>query len=150
MTHVKKYSHRSLLFAASMMSVIAILSVIPWQLVAQENAPKNVAQVSAAPGQADQDKTDVWPEGAIVNGKVLDHQGLPVAGAEVILLGEERIIVDAPSGINSRGPNWLMFGPAKEKPPSTHTNQNGEFHIERKKGSANRLAVIAADPLFWK
>jgi beta-lactamase regulating signal transducer with metallopeptidase domain/thiol-disulfide isomerase/thioredoxin len=150
MTRVKTYSYRRLLFAASMISVIAILSVVPWRLVAQENALKNGARASAAPGQADQDKTNVWPEGSIVNGKILDHQGLPIAGAEVILLGEERIIVDAPSGMNSRGPNWLMFGAAKEKPPSTRTNQNGEFRIERKKGSANRLAVIAGDPLFWE
>ena len=28
-------------------------------------------------------------------GRVLDHRGIPIANAEVLLLGKERIIVDA-------------------------------------------------------
>ena len=39
--------------------------------------------------------TMVWPEGATVAGRVLDHRGVPIANAEVLLLGKERIIVDA-------------------------------------------------------
>ena len=36
-----------------------------------------------------------WPERTTVNGRVVDHRGAPVANAEVLLLGEERILVDA-------------------------------------------------------
>ena len=30
-----------------------------------------------------------------MKGRVVDHRGIPVANAEVLLLGEERLIVDA-------------------------------------------------------
>ncbi|HEY7329890.1 MAG TPA: sigma-70 family RNA polymerase sigma factor [Gemmataceae bacterium] len=105
----------------------------------------------AEPEPAAQEKTanaapvEVWPEGAIVQGRVVDPRGVAVPNAEVLLLGEEHVIVDAERR------NW--FVPQREKklpdPPSTRTDPKGEFRIERKKGTANRLAVIADDPLFW-
>ncbi len=87
----------------------------------------------------------VWPEGAIVSGRVVDSQGKPVADAEVLLLGVERLSVDADTrkwGVSSEeaGPLGVAF---------TRTDARGEFRLERKKGSADRLAVIATDPVFW-
>jgi RNA polymerase sigma factor (sigma-70 family) len=105
----------------------------------------------AEPEPAAQERTaiaapvEVWPEGAIVLGRVVDHRGAAVPNAEVLLLGEEHIMVDADRR------TWFVF-PRDRKlpdPASTRTNQKGEFRIERKKGTANRLAVIADDPLFW-
>jgi RNA polymerase sigma factor (sigma-70 family) len=88
----------------------------------------------------------VWPEGATVQGRVVDHRGVAVANAEVLLLGEEHIIV----GAERR--NVFAWNEAKKEraePPSTRTNPKGEFRIARKKGTADRLAVIANGPLLW-
>ncbi len=85
-----------------------------------------------------------WPEGLIVKGWVVDHQGAPVADAEILLLGKEGIFVDADRR------TWFVFPREKddEKPVSKETNAKGEFTIERKKGTANRLAVITKIPCF--
>lgn len=87
----------------------------------------------------------VWPEGATVKGRVVDPQGVAVSNAEVLLLGEESILVDAERR------TWFVSQGEKDHPapPSTRTNQKGEFRIERKKGTADRLVVIANDPLMW-
>lgn len=85
----------------------------------------------------------VWPAGATVKGRVLDHRGVPVANAEVLLLGNDRIIVDADRR------TWSDTGRRDPGPPSTRTDRNGAFTITRKHESTDRLAVIAEDPLFW-
>jgi thiol-disulfide isomerase/thioredoxin len=85
----------------------------------------------------------VWPEGATVAGRVLDHRGVPIANAEVLLLGNERIIVDADRR------NWFVTERENPPPPSTRTDKNGTFAITRRQGTADRLAVITEDPLFW-
>ena len=89
----------------------------------------------------------VWPEGTTVEGRVLDHLGAPVVYAEVLLLGKERIVVEADRRDSRR--NWFSIEKQQEEPPSTRTGKNGEFTITRKMGDADRLAVIAEDPLFW-
>ena len=78
-------------------------------------------------------------------GDIVDHQGTPIADAEVLLLGEERIFVDADQR------KWFVARTEQgtlPAPPSTRTNSSGQFEISRESG-ANRIAVIAADPLFW-
>jgi thiol-disulfide isomerase/thioredoxin len=85
-----------------------------------------------------------WPEGATVTGRIVSHQGDAVANAEVLLLGPERIIVDA-----DRKTWFVIEGDKSPGPPSARTNVRGEFSIQRQKGKADRLAVIADDPLFW-
>jgi beta-lactamase regulating signal transducer with metallopeptidase domain/thiol-disulfide isomerase/thioredoxin len=85
----------------------------------------------------------VWPEGATVAGRVLDHRGMPIVNAEVLLLGNERIIVDADRR------NWFVPERKDPTPPSTRTDKNGAFAIKRTQGTADRLAVITEDPLFW-
>ncbi|HEY1602218.1 MAG TPA: hypothetical protein VGG64_21630 [Pirellulales bacterium] len=92
------------------------------------------------------EKSADWPEGARVAGRVVDHQGIPIANAEVLLLGEERIFVD---GENL---SWFVLTTANGRPPkplSTRTTVKGEFLIDREKGPANRLAVIAESPILW-
>lgn len=84
-----------------------------------------------------------WPEGATVSGRVVDHQGRPVANAEVLLLGAERVFVDADRR------NWFVPGKQDQRPASTRTDKAGAFSITRKQGAADRLGIIAEDPLFW-
>ena len=92
----------------------------------------------------------VWPEGATVKGRIVDHHGSPVANAEVLLLGDERVIVDAPSSKQRNQSSWFLLDRTKQPPASTRTNANGEFSLQRKAGAADRLAIIADDPLFWE
>jgi hypothetical protein len=87
-----------------------------------------------------------WTEGSMVNGRVIDRHGTAVANAEVLLLGDERIIVDADKR------TWFVASTETGQAPtpqSVRTNGHGEFSIARKKGAANRIAVISTDPLFW-
>jgi RNA polymerase sigma factor (sigma-70 family) len=84
-----------------------------------------------------------WPAGTTVTGRVVNHKGEPVANAEVLLLGPERILVDADRK------TWFVFeGEKSPGPPSARTNKQGVFSIGRKQGKADRLAVISDDPLF--
>ncbi len=87
--------------------------------------------------------TSDWLEGMTVRGRVVDHRGAPVANAEVLLLGTERVIVDADRR------TWFVPERQSPRPPSTRTDQEGAFAIARKLGTANRLGIIADDPLFW-
>ncbi len=107
-------------------------------------------QTESTAGNAAADaKTEVpastadWPEGTTVTGRVVDHRGAPVANAEVLLLGVERVIVDADRR------TWFIPEKQSPRPPSTRTDKDGGFAITRQQGTANRLGVIADDPLFW-
>ncbi len=111
----------------------------PPEKQAEPAAPETAADDTvAAPAAA-----STWPEGERIEGRVLDHLGAPIANAEVLLLGRERIIVDADRR------NWFVLDRNAPSPSSTRTGRNGAFSITRKKGPADRLAVIARDPLFW-
>ncbi|MHC5539755.1 M56 family metallopeptidase, partial [Singulisphaera rosea] len=101
----------------------------------EPSAPKTTANDAVA--------TQSWPEGTKIQGRVLDHRGVPIADAEVLLLGEERIIVDADRR------NWFVINREAPSPSSTRTDRDGSFTVTRKQGPANRLAVIAKDPLLW-
>ena len=104
----------------------------------QAESKREITAADAVPAQASE-----WPEGATVTGRVVDHRSEPVANAEVLLLGRERIIVDADRRTWSGRERLIPY------PPSTRTDKNGAFSITRKSGTADRLAVIADDPLFW-
>ena len=59
-----------------------------------DSAENKTAPPGTANASAEEAPPAEWPEGTTVTGRVVDFQGMPVANAEVILLGEERIIVD--------------------------------------------------------
>jgi RNA polymerase sigma factor (sigma-70 family) len=106
---------------------------------AEKEKPPATAKIAPA------EPVTVWPEGTTVRGRVVNQRGAPVANAEVVLLGKERVIVDADRR------TWFVPVAPKDRPelPSTRTNKNGEFSIKQLKGPADRLAVIAEDPLLW-
>jgi RNA polymerase sigma factor (sigma-70 family) len=110
------------------------------QPAVKQPAEQPVAEQSKASAPVE----STWPEGATVKGRVVDHRGNAVANAEVLLLGAERIGVEADR-------TWFVMSSDKglPKPPSVRTDAKGEFSIARKKGTANRIAVIAAEVLFW-
>ncbi|HWB13058.1 MAG TPA: M56 family metallopeptidase [Pirellulales bacterium] len=115
-----------------------------------ESVAEKVGAEKVAAGNAVADANDAapaaiveWPEGATVTGRVLDHRGTPVVNAEVLFLGKERVIVEAGRR------TWFVPERQSPRPPSTRTDKNGAFTITRKQGKADRLGVIADDPLFW-
>jgi len=110
----------------------------------QTNASPPAAAATKATEQAGESapQTDTWT----VAGRVVDHRGEPVADAEVALLGEERI------GVEADRRTWFVLRAANDpnaKPKSVRTDSDGQFQIERSGKDANRLAVIGADPVFW-
>lgn len=151
---MKAMSMSGLKSMALLAVVVLVLGFGGALLVRQGEAAEQLAgdiraQVSESVNQKrpkEKKEPAAWAEGSVVTGRVVDHQGLPVPNAEVLLLGEERIIVDAKTR------KWFVRSTEKGKlpdPASTRTTQNGDFTIERKTGPANRLGVISSDPLFW-
>ncbi len=132
---------------ASRRSYIGLCSVA--MLIAGLSGTRHLYGEEPSPGAtkaADETKaatSAVWEEGATVRGRVLNHRGLPVANAEVLLLGKERIVVEAERR------TWFLPERDLPKPVSTRTDKDGRFSITRKQGTADRVAVIAQDPLFW-
>jgi thiol-disulfide isomerase/thioredoxin len=126
---------------ASRLSFTELCSVA--MLIAGLSGARHVYGEEPSPVATKDATSAVWEEGATVRGRVLDHGGRPVANAEVLLLGRERIVVEAERR------TW--FSPERDlpKPPSTRTDKEGRFSITRKQGTADRLAVIAQDPLLW-
>ena len=139
--------------------LVAVLAgaVVPGLRRADGDEPKSSATKTEQVAKTEADANDTesaapavpkaWPEGATVEGRVLDYLGVPVVNAEVLLLGKERIVVEADRRDSRR--NWFNLEEQQEAPPATRTGKNGEFTITRKMGDADRLAVIAEDPLFW-
>ena len=139
--------------------LVAVLAgmVSPGLCRADGDEPKSTATKTEQVAKSDVDANDtesvapavpkVWPQGSTVEGRVLDHIGVPVVNAEVLLLGKEQIVVEADRRDSRR--NWFSVEKQPEEPPSTRTGKNGEFTITRKLGDADRLAVITEDPLFW-
>ena len=128
------------MFAAALALAIGA-SALGYQLLA---AKVDSQTPEPAPEVVDVKELSVWPEGATVTGKVVDHKGVAVADAEILMLGKESIMVEADRR------TWFEFPKGEGvPPPSTRTNKQGEFSISRKNGTANRLVVIASDPLLW-
>ncbi|MFN7450593.1 MAG: M56 family metallopeptidase [Pirellula sp.] len=143
-------NRRSLILLAAFVFVLGGTSLIP--LMRFGLAPVNSAEpVIDSPVQeavnADIPKADpkslAWPAGTTVSGRVVDHRGMAVENAEILLLGQERLVVDAGKK------TWFDNESIRQNLPSTRTNANGEFSITREQGEADRIAVIANDPIFW-
>jgi hypothetical protein len=138
-------------------AILAALAIPFSCIAAQAEQPQQAATTKnvdpdSPSASAKQIAPAVWPEGTTVAGRVVDFQGSPVANAEVIVLGEERMIVDIkPLGAQTPK-NWFVQSPKRrfqEKPPSTRTDVKGNFSLKCTEGPANRIAVIADDPVFW-
>jgi len=121
--------------------VLALLATVVLPGLRRSDGDESVPPAEA--NDAEPAPISEWPKGATVAGRVLDHRGAPVANAEVLLLGTERVIVDADRR------NWFVPDRQSPSPPSTRTDNDGAFTITRKQGTADRLGVIADNPLFW-
>ena len=87
----------------------------------------------------------MWPAGTRIHGRVVDHQNRPCPDAEVLLLGNEHIIVDADRR------KWFVIERDRrgEALPSAKTDEQGDFTLSTGANSANRIAVISSELLLW-
>jgi hypothetical protein len=123
------------------------LSLLAGSIAAVVVVPGLVAR-SAAQSTAAGDKHEKppeWPAGARVGGRVVDHDGRPCADAEVLLLGSQHIIVDA-----DRRKWFIVERDQRGEPvPTATTDEHGEFVLQSRDESANRIVVISPEVLLW-
>lgn len=128
---LRTVNNRTWLICQVLAAIIAVLGILSYFLV-------NGSGILSAIKSVDRNST--------VRGRVVDSRGVAVTNAEVLLLGDERVIVDA------RSRKWSLVPPNHTRPvapPTARTNSNGEFSIVQTSGTANRVAIIADNPLLW-
>ncbi len=109
--------------------------------------------LSAPPAQATTDPAqptpETWPVNTLVRGKVVDHRGTPVSGADVVLLGEEQLTVYANPGPRPDTVRYSMSLQANSV-PTVKTDSQGRFSFKRVTTPANRIAVVCESMLLWE
>jgi WD40 repeat protein len=103
------------------------------------------------PAKGPNDRTEnkatdgVRPAERRIRGRVVDHQGQPCSDAEVLLLGDEHILVEG-----DRRTWFVLEKDKRDQPlPSATTDEKGQFQISPGDKRADRIAVISSNVLFW-
>ena len=132
------------------------LVVIGFAEAARERAARKgeePARLAAPPVQAAVDPAqgvpETWPINTLVRGKVVDHRGAPVSGADVLLLGEEQLTVFVDRGPRPGTIRYSMSLPANSV-PTVKTDDQGRFSLKRVTTPANRIAVVCETMLLWE
>jgi beta-lactamase regulating signal transducer with metallopeptidase domain len=101
-------------------------------------APRLGIDAPAAAVGPVEDPTDVR-----LQGRVLDHLGEPVRGADVLLLGRRKLTVYVlPSNMSPRFRlGWST--PAADEPRSVKTDDQGRFIVRDSASASNRVAVVS-------
>ena len=108
-----------------------------------------VAQGQAAKSETAPTTPDA-PAEVRISGRVEDHRGVPLAGAEVVVLGNE-ILTVYPMPQRGGEPMRLSWNArGYDTPPSVKTDTEGRFTIERKRFPVDRLAIISPKILLWE
>ena len=91
-----------------------------------------------------------WPAGTQVSGRVVDHRGAAVVGADVALLGSEQLTVYVNPGPR---PDRVIYSlatqPVAPSPP-VKTDGQGRFSLRRAGSPADRIAVACPQLLLWE
>ena len=85
-----------------------------------------------------------------MQGRVLDHLGKPVAGADVLLLAGEKLTVYATPGHPNPQVRLSWATEPANPPPSVKTDEQGRFTLRRPGSAANRVAVVSERILLWE
>ncbi len=116
------------------------------QEAAAQAAPSSAKPAQAAP----KDRPQTWPAGFEVRGRVVDHQGAPVAGADVLLLGSEKLTVYADPGPRKGAVRFSIAQQPANAAPSVKTDGQGRFSLKRPATPADRIAVVCEKMLLWE
>jgi RNA polymerase sigma factor (sigma-70 family) len=95
-------------------------------------------------------KQDSWPAGVEVSGRVVDHGGAAVAGADVLLLGSEQLRVWADPGPEEGRVRYNLSVRPSDPTASVKTDARGRFTLRRPGSPANRIALICEQMLLWE
>ena len=152
-------SLRMMTMAKLKMVVIAValgLIAIGFAEAARERLARNreePAPLASSPVQVAVDPAqgvpETWPVNTLVRGKVVDHRGNPVSGADVLLLGEEQLTVYVDRGPRPGTIRYSMSLPANSV-PTVKTDDQGRFSLKRVTTPANRVAVVCESMLLWE
>ncbi|MEJ7638258.1 MAG: hypothetical protein WKF75_09860 [Singulisphaera sp.] len=93
---------------------------------------------------------ETWPAGVAVSGRVIDHLGAAVAGADVLLLGSEKLTVYANPGPEEGQVRYSISTQPAGPPPSVKTDSGGRFSLRRPGSPADRIAVVSERMLLWE
>lgn len=113
-------------------------------------APLPELAVAKADADLKPEQDESWPAGVEVSGRVLDHRGVAVAGADVLLLGDEQLTVYASPGVREGQVRYSTATQPAGISPSVKTDSKGRFSLRRPGSSANRIAVVAESMLLWE
>ncbi len=94
--------------------------------------------------------SDSWPAGVKVSGRVVDHRGEAVVGADVLLLGSEQLTVWADPGPEDGRVRYNLSARPTDPTAAVKTDGRGRFSLRRPGSSANRIAVVCEQMLLWK
>ncbi|WP_154673844.1 sigma-70 family RNA polymerase sigma factor, partial [Singulisphaera acidiphila] len=103
-----------------------------------------------ADGPAKPTPPESWPAGVEVKGRVVDHDGAAVAGADILLLGSEQLTVYANAGAKEGQVRSSIATQPANAAPSVKTDGQGRFSLRRSGSPANRIAVVSAQMLLWE
>lgn len=95
-------------------------------------------------------QADEWPAGIEVNGRVVDHRGEAVVGAEVMLLGTERLTVFARPGPTEGEFLYSLSTNPAVPVHSVKTDDEGWFRLPPATSPTNRVAVVSKHMLLWE
>ncbi len=93
---------------------------------------------------------DSWPPGVTVSGRVLNHRGDAVAGADVLLLGSEQLTVWADPGAGDGQVRYNLSTRPADPTAAVKTDGQGRFSLRRPGSSADRIVVVCQQMLLWK
>ena len=93
---------------------------------------------------------DSWPPGITVSGRVLNHRGEAVAGADVLLLGSEQLTVWADPGQEEGQVRYNLSTRPTDATAAVKTDGQGRFSLRRPGSSADRIVVVCQQMLLWK
>ena len=85
-----------------------------------------------------------------MRGRVVDHTGTAVAGADVLLLGSERITVYVDPGPRPGTIRHSISIPPNAEAPRAKTDGQGRFTLKRTASPADRIAVVSERMLLWE
>jgi RNA polymerase sigma factor (sigma-70 family) len=93
---------------------------------------------------------DSWPPGVTVSGRLLDHRGEAVAGADVLLLGSEQLTVWADPGQEEGQVRYNLSTRPADPTAAVKTDGRGRFSLRRPGSSADRIVVVCEQMLLWE
>ena len=108
------------------------------------------AQPAKAPAEPAKAGPETWPADTLVRGRVVDHRGAAVAGADVLLLGSETLTVYVNPGPREGTVRYSISTRPAGPPPSVKTDGQGRFSLRRPASPADRIAVVSESMLLWE